>query len=217
VRKGKSAHAARRACLVLGALIAVFGAAQLAAMAALSSLYSAWANAVAAEGLPGALPGNEPPFELLLRLGLAWQALVITPIIVGAGGVLVYWLRRPLIGQVMVVAGTACAVAAAIPRIDFGGTNMLSLQQMADPLGGITAVPFCVALVVFAITARDDDSRSVATLTGSSASAGRHLGACGPPEEKLAVRLLVGPISASASVAGWRRPSGSDLIDLRDS
>jgi hypothetical protein len=147
----------------------MFGAAQLAAVAVLSGLDSAWANAVAAEGLPGAPPGNQPPFELLLRLGLAWQALLITPIIVGAGGVLVYWLRRPLIGQVVVVAGAACAVAAAIPRIDFGGTNMLSLQQMSYPGGGITAVPFCVALAVFAITARHEDSRNVATPSGSSA------------------------------------------------
>lgn len=138
-------------------------------MAVLSALVSAWANAVAAEGLPGALPGDQPPFELVLRLGLAWQALLITPIIVGAGGVLVYWLRRPLIGQVVVVAGTACAVAAAIPRIDFGGTNMLSVRQMAYPLGGITAVPFCVALMVFAITDRHEDSRNVSTPSGSSA------------------------------------------------
>jgi hypothetical protein len=138
-------------------------------MAVLSALVSAWANAVAAEGLPGALPGDQLPFELVLRLGLAWQALLITPIIVGAGGVLVYWLPRPLIGQVVVVAGTACAVAAAIPRIDFGGTNMLSLRQMAYPLGGITAVPFCVALMVFAITARPEDSRNVSTPSGSSA------------------------------------------------
>jgi hypothetical protein len=148
---------------VLGALIALFGVAQLAAIAVLSALFSSWANAVAAEGLPGAPPGDQQPFELLLRLGPAWQTLLITPIIVGAGGVLVFRLRRPLIGQVVVVAGTACAVAAAIPRIDFGGTNMLSLQQMAYPGGGITPVPFCLALLVLAIKARRDDSRSLST------------------------------------------------------
>jgi hypothetical protein len=148
---------------VLGGLIALFGVAQLAAIAVLSALYAAWANAVAAEGPPGAPPGHQPSVELLLRLGLAWQTLLITPIIVGAGGILVYRLRRPLIGQVVVVAGTACAVAAAIPRIDFGSSNMLSLQQMAYPGGGITAVPFCIALLVFAITTRHAGSSSLST------------------------------------------------------
>jgi hypothetical protein len=129
----------------------------------LSALDSAWVNALLAEGSPGAAPGDQQPFELLLRLGLAWQTLLITPIVVGAGGALVYWLRRPLIGQVVVVAGTACAVAAAIPRIDFGSTKMLRLQQMAYPGGGITAVPFCIALLVFAITPRRAGSSSLST------------------------------------------------------
>src|SRR5579863_7101565 len=156
MRNWREADPPRRVCLVLGGLIALFGVAQLAAIAVVSVLASAWANALAAEGLPGALSAHQSPGELLLRLGLAWQTLLITPIIVGAGGILVYRLRRPLIGQVLVVAGSACAVAAAIPRIDFGGANMLSLQQMAYPGGGITAVPFCIALAVFAISARDD-------------------------------------------------------------
>jgi hypothetical protein len=162
VRSLREADPSRRACLVLGGLIALFGVAQLAAIAVLSALYAAWAKAVASEGLPGAPHGQQPPVELLLRLGLAWQTLLITPIIVGAGGILVYRLRRPLIGQVVVVAGTACAVAAAIPRIDFGGSNMLSLQQMAYPVGGIAAVPFCLALAVVAITAgRGNSLKSV--------------------------------------------------------
>ena len=80
-----------------------------------------------------------------------------------------YWLQRPLIGQIVVVGGAACAVVASIPRIDFGSPNMLSLQQMAYPVGGITAVPFCVALVVFAIAARQEPSRNVASVSGSSA------------------------------------------------
>jgi hypothetical protein len=159
----------RRVCLVVGALIAVFGAAQLIALAVLSTLLSAWANAVAAEDLPSGLTGDLPPFELLLRLGLAWQVLLIAPIVVGVGGILVYTLRHPLIGQCVVVAGTACAVVASIPRIDFGSPDMLSVQQMIYPGGGITAVPFCVALVAFSIAARREDSRGVVTMSGSSA------------------------------------------------
>jgi hypothetical protein len=161
VRSWNSSNAARRACLVLGVLVAVFGVAQLVAIAVLSTLASAWANALAAEGLRG-VPGAQGPFELLLRLGLAWQVLLIVPIIVGAGGILVCTLRRPLPGQVVVIIGTASAVAAAVPRIDVGGPNMLSLWQMTYPGGGITAVPFCVALAILALSARSRDSRSVA-------------------------------------------------------
>jgi hypothetical protein len=169
VHRWNSANTARRACLILGALVAVFGVAQLIAIAVWSTLASAWANAIAAEGLPGALPGAHAPFELFLRLGLAWQVLLIVPIIVGVGGILVYGLGRPLIGQVVVILGTAAAAIAAIPRIDLGSPNTLSLWQMAYPVEGITAVPFCLALVVFALSARSRDSSSVATRSAPSA------------------------------------------------
>ena len=70
MRRWNSVYTARRACLVLGALIAVFGAAQLVAVAVLSTLASAWANAIAAEGFPAHLP-ECTLFGLVLRLGLA--------------------------------------------------------------------------------------------------------------------------------------------------
>lgn len=161
VPRWSSAQPSRRASLILGGVVAIFGIAQLAAMAVWSALGSAWSNA---SGL-----GDQPPFELLLKLGLAWQALLITPIIVGIGGALVSWLRRPLIGQALVVVGTACALAAAIPRIGIGRPNMLSLQQMVFPGGGMTAVPLCLALSLVAITVRDRQPGNVSAPSESSA------------------------------------------------
>jgi hypothetical protein len=113
VSKWQAADLPRRVCLVLGMTLTAFGVAQFAAMAVLSVLAATWANGAAAHGLPGAPPGGEPPFAFLMRLGLAWQVLLVAPIVMGVGGIFVFNLTRPLAGQLVVALGAVSSAPAA--------------------------------------------------------------------------------------------------------
>jgi hypothetical protein len=139
----------RRVCLVLGAAIAAFGVVQIGALIVWSTVASVWLNSMLASGsVTGAGLSHQGPLAILLRFPLSTQTLWVSPVVAGLAGVLVYRMRSPRTGQVIVALATVCMVAAALTRVAIGGVNAPTMRELVSPLtdSTITALPFCIVL-----------------------------------------------------------------------
>jgi hypothetical protein len=161
VHRWSTADTPRRACFLLGAAIGVFGVIQIAAMIAWSAIASLWVNSMVAQGPPYSSGlTNQGPLSVFFRFALSTEILWIMPVVVGVGGIMVYRIRSPRPGQIVVTMATLILLVAAIARIDIGGVNTPTLGALASPFSvdTLTALPFCAALAVISTRARAHSS-----------------------------------------------------------
>jgi hypothetical protein len=149
----------RRVCAVMGAVIAVLGFAQLGLTIALFTFLAAYLQLYDQEAGTCCHVATRSGLGYLLTPPLAVKALWILPIVIGAGGILVYRLRAPIFGQAVVGAATACLLVATLVTMDIGSVNAPSVQTLISPVSAesVVLVPFCVALAVVAALVRRRD------------------------------------------------------------